>query len=217
MGSSRIGRVDDVEVRPLGNDADFESTSRICWAKLAVFFGTLFVTGGAVQITRLSIPKVKRWRHPPMLSVISHNGDRLILTLTHSGERTVWQVRRRITKMLYVGPNPSPEPQLCILRKDGKALTDMPMEDGETASIILVYPYSSEWHSRPWILELGYAHSGGHGDQFVGEKGVIIEVEIKAIPPLKDGPTRLCYKVFRRNTNDIIIAEDVPCEKFQVL
>ncbi len=50
-----------------------------------------------------------------------------------------------------------------------------------------------------------------------GTEGAIIEIEIKAIPPLKDGPTRLCYKVSRQNLNGEILVEDVPCERFQVL
>jgi hypothetical protein len=181
-----------------------------------IFFGTLFIAKGTVALSVWSTPKIKRWRNPPMLSVISHPGENVTLTLTHSGYPTTWQIRRRIVKVLYDGPNPDPAQRLCYLRRDGRVFEALLMKDGDMADVSLVSPYISEWHSRPWIIEVNYAGSS-HGSQFDGQRGAIIEIEIKAVPPLKEGPTRLCYKVIRSNPHGDILVEDVPCEKFQVL
>jgi hypothetical protein len=176
-----------------------------------IFFSSLAVGLGALKLARHANATIRRWWNPPLLLAISHGGRNASIGLTHSGETTTWQVRRRIAKILYSGSNPDPFPRLCYLRRDAKSSTAMLLREGETANIVLVNPYSSEWHSRPWALILEDAE-GSHGAQFNSE-GAIIELEIKAVPPLKDGPLRLCFKVTRPNSGGDILIENVPCDK----
>jgi len=146
----------------------------------AVFFGTLFVVATATKLTVLSLPKLKRWRNPPLLVFIPRASNKLAaIVLMHDGYPATWEARMRITDRLDGASIEDPLTRQCLLRKDGKAFRSLLLKHGEKASLIL----ANTIHYMPDgpHMQIQDAESTSYGE-FIPPSGVIIEIELISIP-----------------------------------
>jgi hypothetical protein len=86
----------------------------------------------------------------------------------------------------------------------------MALKDGEKAYVIVATPWAYQWSTGVPSMEIHSAES--HPGQRLPNYGVILEMNIKAIPPLREGAIRRCFSL-SRDHQDIFELLDIPCEK----
>lgn len=158
------------------------------WYAPQYWFAALFIFTSA-SATILSVVAAAgrvraawtRYRHPPRLTLVADGGTRATLRLNHSGAPTVYSAEGRIVSVLAHSPNPAPQAFRCRIRAFGagagtEALT---LEDGGWGEIQLAAVRLSQM-----TLEAGLEITRGSEGCRVTEEGAIVEVQVRARPPL---------------------------------
>ena len=169
----------------------------------------LFSLAGVLSIAKAGtwgVLRLKRWHHPHSLELTAHGGRVAAVEIQHHGESAKWEMRMRIVKVKD-STNPDPLPHQCFLYKDGEPFRLLPLNDGESASLLLADIGWNEFGTDAWIvLHNAEAEYGTR----VGSH-VIVEVNITATPPMSRGILRKCF-LLRRAGFSQMDCSDAPCK-----
>jgi hypothetical protein len=173
---------------------------------MTAFFGTWALATTLIAGISLVYSKARRWKHPHSITVTPTSGRTGNIILTHSGEPATWSVEGVIVSTLDGSPIPEALPFQCRLVKDGKWLWPMPLHHGEWAHVELATD-EGDGVSTSWLSII--RHNADYNIH-IPQTGVIVALTIKAIPPLKAGPTKKHFRVGERRLSHIEVVEVAP-------
>jgi hypothetical protein len=178
-----------------------------------VFFGTLFVAEGIRRTVSRLAPHIRAKINPPSVVIIEHGGERkAFLELTHSGTPATWTAYIRLLRMVPDAPNPDHRRYRSYLHKDKKQSIEMLLRDGERAVIELAEIVNSGWANGEFTYVLNSELPTGIRFRTIG---VIIECELTASPPTREGTITRCFAVGLDKYRHLGI-EDVPFDKHKL-
>ncbi len=190
------GRLPALGVNPIGAIA----------ASCTIFFGTLFLVSGARKLTASTIPRIKKWHNPPVVLFASQTSNRYAaIELIHYGESITWEAYMRVVEVLGGETIENPFTRQCILQKDGKALRSVLLRHGERADWVIANASRYGGYRGP-TMTLQDANSQYSGTS-VPSSGVILELELRAVPEWKKGKIRRYFKLSSRYPEIIELTE----------
>jgi hypothetical protein len=147
----------------------------------------------------------RRRRNPSIGRLTADGGTHATATVRHYGEPTTYTVEGRIVDIIDGSANPFPQPFHGRFLKGSGSYPSLTLGDQEWGLVRLGHVRLNEYHGNTW-LEIDLGTSGG---VTVPDSGAVVEVTLKANPPLRSGDVirRFAVRVSPKHHRQVLVED----------